>query len=88
MNFKNIFLIGIQVFIILIFMYQSTILFLEFHGRQHYEFVEYFHKTKDNFKSRIIKDKIKKEAALSKGKNYVSISHHIDDLEKVLSFFI
>lgn len=59
-------------------------LVLEFHGRQHYEFVPHFHKTIENFQSRCKKDYNKKEAALSHGYNYVSISYHIKNLENVL----
>ena len=60
-------------------------LVLEYHGRQHYEFVPHFHKTEENFYYRLSKDKIKKESALSRGLNYISISYHIEDLEKLLS---
>ena len=60
-------------------------LVLEYHGRQHYEFVSYFHKTEENFYYRLSKDRIKKESALSRGLNYISISYHIEDLEKLLS---
>lgn len=61
-------------------------LVLEFHGRQHYEFISHFHKAEENFQYRLLKDKVKKESALSHGLNYASISYHIEDLEKVLSF--
>ena len=61
-------------------------LVLEYHGRQHYEFVSHFHGTEENFQYRLLKDKIKKETALSQNLNYVSISYYIEDLEKVLSF--
>ena len=60
-------------------------LVLEYHGRQHYEFVPHFHKTEENFRSRLLKDKLKKETALLQGLNYISISHRIADLEEVLS---
>ena len=59
-------------------------LVLEFNGRQHYEFVPYFHKTEENFQYRLKKDEIKKEAALTHGLNYVSISYHINDIEQIL----
>lgn len=61
-------------------------LVLEFHGRQHYEFVSYFHKTEENFYYRLSRDKIKKETALSKGLNYASISYRADSLENILSY--
>ena len=59
---------------------------LEFHGRQHYEFIPYFHRTIDNFKYRLNKDFIKKQAALSRGYNYISISYRVNCLENILSF--
>ena len=60
-------------------------LVLEYHGRQHYEFVPHFHKTKENFQYRLRKDKTKKEQALAHGLNYVSISYQTNDLETILS---
>ena len=60
-------------------------LVLEYHGRHHYEFVSYFHKTEENFQYRLLKDKQKKETALLQGLNYVSINHSIEDLKKTLS---
>lgn len=60
-------------------------LVLEFHGRQHYEFVPHFHKTEDNFQYRLNKDLIKKQTAILQGYNYVSISYRINCLENILS---
>lgn len=60
-------------------------LVLEYHGRQHYEFVSHFHKTEEEFQYRLKKDKIKQEEALKNGLNYASISYHVDDIEAILS---
>lgn len=52
-------------------------LVIEYHGRQHYEYVEYFHHTLTEFNERCQKDNEKKQAALEHGLNYVSISHKL-----------
>lgn len=62
-------------------------LVLEFHGKQHYEFNEYFHKTQEEFIYRQQKDKIKKETALQNNLNYVSIKYDlINELDSVLKY--
>lgn len=61
-------------------------LVIEFHGRQHYEFVEHFHKTLENFEYRKNKDKLKEEAALNHGINYLSFKYVVlDDIPKYLN---
>jgi hypothetical protein len=52
-------------------------LFVEVHGPQHYFFVEYFHKTQENFEYQQYKDQIKKEYAEQHG-TYIEI-----DLRKI-----
>lgn len=62
-------------------------LVLEFHGIQHYEFNEYFHKTQEEFIYRKQKDKDKKDAALQNNLNYISIKYTlIDDLDSILTY--
>lgn len=65
-------------------------LVLEYHGRQHYEYVDYFHHTVEEFEHRKEKDILKREEALKKGINYISINHklhnHLDEiLDKIFS---
>lgn len=48
---------------------------IEFHGRQHYGYVDFFHKNQEDYEYRISKDKIKKEEALQHGLNYISIKY-------------
>lgn len=61
-------------------------LIIEYHGRQHYEYVDYFHKTVENFEYRKEKDKQKLEVALKHGFNYVSINYKLyDSLNFILS---
>lgn len=57
---------------------------IEYHGRQHYEYVDYFHKDEQNFLYRLEKDKIKKEAVLAKGINYISINYKLFDKLSVI----
>lgn len=62
-------------------------LVLEFHGKQHYEFNEFFHKTIEEFNYRQQKDLIKKESALQNGLNYVSINWKlISNLDFILTY--
>lgn len=62
-------------------------LVLEFHGIQHYEFNEHFHKTQEEFTHRQQKDKIKKDAALQNNLNYVSIKYTLmDNLDSILAY--
>lgn len=59
---------------------------IEYHGRQHYEFVEHFHLSEEEFEERRQKDKIKKETALKHGLNYISINYHnYNNLGDILS---
>lgn len=51
-------------------------LLIEVNGKQHYEFVEYFHRDKNNFDLQIKKDKIKKEYAQD---NYEFLEIRYDD---------
>ena len=52
-------------------------LVLEYHGKQHYEFNPFFHKDQANFLFRAEKDKAKKNAAIDRGMNYVSIHYSL-----------
>lgn len=52
--------------------------YIEVHGKQHYDFVEYFHKTLENFENCKKKDKLKKNFAKKHG-IYIEI-----DLRKIL----
>lgn len=62
-------------------------LVLEFHGIQHYEFNDFFHKDLEDFKYRSHKDLLKKEAALKNGLNYASINYSlINDLDTILNY--
>ena len=55
----------------------SKNLIIEFHGKQHYEFIDFFHNTEEDFLYRCSKDKIKKEKALQEGYNYISIKYSL-----------
>lgn len=58
---------------------------IEFHGIQHYEYNEFFHKDYDTFIYNKGKDIIKKEYALKNGLNYLSIKYNlIDELPLIL----
>ena len=62
-------------------------LVLEFHGKQHYQFNSFFHKSEEEFIYRKEKDKIKKDNAIKNNLNYVSISYQlINNLESILNY--
>ena len=49
---------------------------IEIQGRQHYEYIPYFHGTLEGFKYQQLKDRIKKDYAESKGYKVVYLSYH------------
>lgn len=60
-------------------------LVIEYNGRQHYVYIEHFHKNYDNFLYRQNKDLIKKKEALDKGLNYLSIKYVVlKDIDIIL----
>jgi uncharacterized protein YdaU (DUF1376 family) len=50
---------------------------VEYNGIQHYEFVEYFHKTEEVFLKRNADDKIKKEKCIEKGYVFIEIPYTV-----------
>ena len=60
-------------------------LVLEYHGQQHYDFIDYFHKNLADFNYRKKKDIQKLEGAITHGLNYISISYRLyNDLPSIL----
>lgn len=63
-------------------------LVIEYNGIQHYEFNPYFHRNTENFAYQQEKDKIKRDTAISKGYNYLSIKYTLfHKIEKILNNF-
>lgn len=62
---------------------------IEYDGPQHFKFIEYFHKNKDEFKIRQKCDKIKDEYCRKNNIHLLRISYlEKDNIEKILSDFI
>jgi Zn finger protein HypA/HybF involved in hydrogenase expression len=59
---------------------------IEYDGIQHFEYVEYFHKTLDVFEDRKQVDIIKTVEALRNGYTLIRISYNIVDINKYLDF--
>lgn len=59
-------------------------LIIEFHGKQHYEYIDFFHKSQKNFEYRKQKDKEKKEAVIQHELNYLSIKYTLYDKLDIL----
>lgn len=58
---------------------------IEYHGIQHYSYNPYFHKTVENYEYRKEKDELKKNKAIEKGINYISIKYtNFNKIEKIL----
>lgn len=51
---------------------------VEYNGKQHYEFIEYFHKTEENFKKRQEDDKIKRNKCIEKNYIFIEIPYTIN----------
>lgn len=48
---------------------------IEFHGRQHFEFVHYFHRTEDNFLAQKERDMIKRQLAKELKYKLIELDH-------------
>ena len=63
----------------------SLNLIIEYHGKQHFCFTPFFHKTEKDFTALQEKDELKKEMALKNELNYISISYTAySDLKEIL----
>lgn len=61
-------------------------MFIEFHGIQHYEYISFFHRTKENFQIQLDRDKRVREYCKSRKIKLVEIKYtDIDNIERVLS---
>ncbi|WP_289146161.1 zinc-ribbon domain-containing protein [uncultured Megamonas sp.] len=56
---------------------------IEYQGEQHYEFNKHFHKTKEVFEERKLKDRIKKEYAKNSGYTLLEPTYKLDTQDKV-----
>ena len=54
---------------------KGTNILIEYNGRQHYEFVKFFHKKLGNFKKQIQRDKYKQQLAISNGYKLIVFKH-------------
>jgi len=62
---------------------------IEYDGKQHYEFIEYFHKTQDRFKSQQKRDEIKTEYCKERNIKLIRIPYYeFDNIESILSNLI
>ena len=61
----------------------NLIQLIEFNGEQHYRFIEYFHKTEDNFESARFRDKLKEDYCRNNNLNLLVIKYDEDILEKI-----
>lgn len=59
---------------------------IEYQGEQHYEFNKHFHKTKEMFEERKLKDRIKKEYAINKGYTLLEPTYKLDTQDKITDY--
>lgn len=60
----------------------------EYHGRQHYEFIEYFHETKGNFIKRQEDDKIKRKECALLNIHLLEVPHFLVETDEQLLLFV
>jgi hypothetical protein len=60
---------------------------IEYHGKQHFEYVEFFHRTEENYEKCKIRDEVKKKYCENKGIDYLEIRYDEKNIEKVLLNF-
>jgi hypothetical protein len=60
---------------------------VEYNGKQHYEFIEYFHKTEENFKKRQEDDLLKKQKCLEKKYIFIDIPYTIPT-EEIINYIV
>ena len=60
---------------------------VEYNGIQHYEFIEYFHKTEENFQKRKVDDKIKKDKCIEKNYTFIEIPYTIPT-ENIINYIV
>ena len=64
------------------FFYHGKKYWIEYNGKQHYEFVEYFYKTEENFKERLERDRfVSEELTKLVGTNLIIIRYDTESIE-------
>lgn len=64
------------------FFYNGKKYWIEYNGKQHYEFVEYFYKTEENFKERLERDRfVSEELTKLVGTNLIIIRYDTESIE-------
>ena len=69
-------------------MYDSELkLAVEYNGRQHYEFIPFFQKTKDGFRNQQYRDKMKKDICKKLNINLIDVPYTVklEDIEYYLT---
>lgn len=66
--------------------YNNVTFWLERNGRQHYEEIPFFHKTKDSFKKQLKRDNNVRNYCLINNIKYIEIPYTLDTYEKVKEF--
>lgn len=62
----------------------------EYHGRQHYEFVEFFHKTRENFKAMQERDRIKFDILQQRGIYLITVPYtvKVEDIKEYIIYYL
>ena len=66
---------------------QELRLGLEYHGRQHYEYVEYFHRNKEDFLNQKYRDEMKRQRCRDHGINLIEVPHKVK-IHEIESYII
>lgn len=63
---------------------------LEYHGRQHYEFVPFFHKTRENFEALQERDRLKLDILQEKGIYLITVPYTVklEDIKEYIIYYL
>ena len=76
------FIIKKKPFVFIDFYLPKTKTFIEYNGKQHYEYVPFFHRSEEDFKLQQVRDNIVREYCNTKGINLIEIPYYLSD-EKI-----
>jgi very-short-patch-repair endonuclease len=56
---------------------------IEYNGKQHYEYIEYFHRNENNFNKQCERDKLKNELCIKNGIKLITIPYTLNSYDKI-----
>jgi hypothetical protein len=59
---------------------------VEYNGKQHYDFIPYFHQTEENFQKQLIRDEEKNKMCLERGIHLITVPYTLRNFQSVENF--